>query len=580
MLGMIERAAGNNEAALAAFLEANATEPRHVGALVEIAIQYRQLGQQRESDRYLTLALEYEPRNVQALSTRAQNTLMADEPDEALRLYTEAAADQPGCAEFLFGKAEALARLGRIQEGLDVLRCIEDIQGATAFLRIRQISLLRQAGQYYEALHLARAATRADPYTFWLWMERIQTELYVGNDDDVEACFNTIHPSTVKERAHLDRMKGMWTESCWRIQEAITYYERAASVLINESMLQNLLTRSKIMSLDLDGARRHLRRARDLDAPLLQLRGLSPNTSQTEFGQLLNEFSINQNLAQELQALRVLAPADRISKLIALVRSYPENSGPAISLLVALRQSGALEITTIPDMGKHIPNIIMQFWNDPAPPKEIGDMTSSWCGQNPQHQYLLFDDTRALAWLEEHYPPPVLLAYRRSREFAQKSDIFRLAWLARTGGIYADADDRCLRPVAGMLPPGMKLVLSQEILGTVGNNFIAVTPQHPVIIEALRLAVEAVNRGDNDGVWYATGPAALTRALTQVLTKTGHLDLDGTAILPLRTLFKTVAIGCAATYKATDRHWSRNARRRKIRVQPHNPLEDGNYDVN
>ena len=80
---------------------------------------------------------------------------------------------------------------------------------------------------------------------------------------------------------------------------------------------------------------------------------------------------------------------------------------------------------------------------------------------------------------------------------------------------------------------------------------------------AVRLAVNAVNRGDNDGVWYSTGPALLTRALTKVLTSNGDVRMGDTVILPLRGLFRTVAIGCAAAYKATDKHWSRPARARR-----------------
>ena len=562
MLGLIERAAGLREAALAAFTAAHETDRRHAGALVEMALEYRHLGRQDECDRCLALALECDPRNIQALSRRAEQALMADQPEQALALYSQAAADQPKCAEFQFGQVGALARLGRIQDALDVLRHIEEMQGASAFLRIRHISLLRQMGQYYEALGLAREATDKYPFAFWLWAERAQAEMFVGEDADVEACLAAMRPSTPQERAHFERFKGMWAESRWQFAEAIDHYEQAAAVLTQDAMIQNLLVRSKIMAMDLEGARHNLRRARDLQAPTLRLRGESPNTSQTEFGQLLNELAVDRQLCAELTALQALPAAQRVAALPALIRANPDNTGPAINLLTALRQSGALA-ATIPGEGVLIPPIIMQFWDRAVIPEGIGELMASWRARNPDHDHQIFDDARARAWLETHYPPEVLLAYRRSREAAQKSDIFRLAWLARQGGIYADADDRCLRPLATILPAGARLVLSQEVLGTAGNNFIAVTPGHPVIELALVLAVNAVNRGDNDGVWYSTGPALLTRALARVLTADGNVQMGDTVILPLRGLFKAVAIGCAAAYKATDQHWSRPARVRQ-----------------
>ena len=39
-----------------------------------------------------------------------------------------------------------------------------------------------------------------------------------------------------------------------------------------------------------------------------------------------------------------------------------------------------------------------------------------------------------------------------------KADLFRLAYLAARGGIYADADDRCLAPLDGWIHPGATLV--------------------------------------------------------------------------------------------------------------------------
>ena len=558
MLGQIERAAGCTVAALAAFSAAHAADRHSAAALVEMAVEYRQLGLQAECDRHLALAIECDPRNAQALSRRAEQALMANSTELALELYSEAAADLPGHAEFRFGQVSALARLGRIRDALNVLHGIEEGWGASAFLYIRQISLLCQLGDYYGALNLARQATDRDPFSFWLWAERVRAEMFVGEDADVEACLAAMLPSTPREQAHLEQLKGMWAESRWQLREAIAHYEQAASVLTQDPMIQNLLVRSKIMAMDLEGARQNLRRARNLEAPGLKLRGESPNTSQTEFGQLLNEFTVDYAVCAKLTELAGFPAENRLAELPALIRANPDNTAPAVNLFLTLRESGALAVSHQGE-DRSIPRIIMQFWDEAVIPEDIGELMNSWRMTNLDHDHKVFDDTCAQMWLQEHYPPQVLLAYRRSREAAQKSDILRLAWLARHGGVYADADDRCLRPLSTILPAGARLVLSQEVLGTVGNNFIAVTPGHPAIEMALRLAVDAVNRGDNDGVWYSTGPALLTRALSCVLTVSGNVQMDGTVILTLRELFQAVAIGCAAAYKATGRHWSQTA---------------------
>jgi mannosyltransferase OCH1-like enzyme len=104
-------------------------------------------------------------------------------------------------------------------------------------------------------------------------------------------------------------------------------------------------------------------------------------------------------------------------------------------------------------------------------------------------------------------------------------------------------------------------VLYQEEYGTVGNNFIAVIPGHPVIRRALQHAVNSVNRGDRDLIWLATGPGLLTRALVEVLIKnpSWRAVLKRVAILDRGKLAQGVASHCMTAYKKTSRHWSRSA---------------------
>ena len=141
-----------------------------------------------------------------------------------------------------------------------------------------------------------------------------------------------------------------------------------------------------------------------------------------------------------------------------------------------------------------------------------------------------------------------------------KADLFRLAWLFGEGGVYADADDRCLRPLAAFVPAHADFVLYQEEYGTLGNNFIAVAPFHPVIGLALGLAVTAINRGDDDLLWLATGPGLMTRAVAHTLATSCLLPrewLARTAVLQRHELAQGVAVHCAAAYKNTRRYWGR-----------------------
>ena len=149
-------------------------------------------------------------------------------------------------------------------------------------------------------------------------------------------------------------------------------------------------------------------------------------------------------------------------------------------------------------------------------------------------------------------------AYRRAREPAMKADLFRLALLAREGGVWVDADDRCLRSIEPLLADGIGLLGYQEDLGSIGNNILAVAPSHPVIARALQEACDAVNRGDGDILWLSTGPGLLTRILNGALCG-GSLAVEHVRILDRPQMLAHAAIHCLAAYKASERHWSRTA---------------------
>ena len=195
-------------------------------------------------------------------------------------------------------------------------------------------------------------------------------------------------------------------------------------------------------------------------------------------------------------------------------------------------------------------------------PAEITELMAGWREAHPTYRFTLFNDQRAQDYLREACPAPALAAYRRAREPAQKADILRLACLFAEGGWYLDADDRCLAPLTTVARGSAGLVLYQEDYGTVGNNVIGASPQHPTIGLALELATSAVNRGDNDILWLSTGPGLLTRALAQTLVSprlTLSAWLRSIRVLPRREMHRVVGMHCQVGYKTTERHWSRTA---------------------
>jgi mannosyltransferase OCH1-like enzyme len=310
-----------------------------------------------------------------------------------------------------------------------------------------------------------------------------------------------------------------------------------------------------MLELDLGTAKHYLLRHHDLQKSTLVLRGKSLNASQTYYGQILDEFLLNETPPRVRPLLALPLPA-RVAALLELARAEPDNTAAATAFLIARRQAeGPLRLTR--PNGTPIPKRIIQIWDTPEVPEDIAAYRETWRTTNPDYECVLFDAASADTFLAAHYPPQVQLAYRRARGAARKADIFRLAALLSLGGVYADADDRCQRPLATILPPTAALVLYQEHLGTLGNNFIAVAPQHPFVALMLRQAVNATNRGDSDIVWLSTGPALTARCFVQCYAA-GALPGE-TIILDRRDLYRAIAIHCDAAYKKRGEHWSQDS---------------------
>jgi hypothetical protein len=91
------------------------------------------------------------------------------------------------------------------------------------------------------------------------------------------------------------------------------------------------------------------------------------------------------------------------------------------------------------------------------------------------------------------------------------------------------------------------------------------------------LAVAAVNRGDNETVWFSTGPALLTRAIAQLFADdpTDSIDLPSEiVVLDRRELAKAVAIHCSTGYKRTGSHWSNPSFARRHRRETGEPQDN------
>jgi uncharacterized protein (TIGR02996 family) len=561
-LGLVERAAGNREAALAAFRAGYERFPERRQFLLDIALEEQALGRLAEARASFARAAEVEALAGEALAQLGEMLRAAGQPDAALAPLRRAAR-LPAAPPWVHGVlAQALTDLGRPEEALASLTEAEQRVGRLPEIVQRRAALLRSAGAREEALALVREAIAEAPEHFWLWYEWFENERLSGDFAAIDDCLAAAPAGTARERAYLHYAHGLVAEQRWDLDAAVAAFRRAIAEDATLPWMHETLARTSLVRLDIPTARAHLAEMQRLRAPVQRAQGLSPHLMHTWIGEVFNEFALDAPLIAALAAADALAaPEERVAQVMAVVRDAPGFTPAAITLLRALRRTGAWRRagTGGPATGaRAIPRTVMQYWDQPTPPGDVARLMQTWPDRNPSWRYFRFDDAGAQAFLAARCAPPVLRAYLRAREPAKKADLFRLAWLAAEGGCYADADDRCLRPLDDWLPEHAGFVAFQEDIGTLSNNFLAASPLHPVLCRALDEATASINRGDEDLLWLSSGPALLTRAFAQVLADSALLAqawLAHTRILDRHELEQAVACLCTAQYKTTRRHW-------------------------
>jgi hypothetical protein len=174
----------------------------------------------------------------------------------------------------------------------------------------------------------------------------------------------------------------------------------------------------------------------------------------------------------------------------------------------------------VPSSGPPLRVPLLQYWHAPQPPADVQEVMESWVRHNPDLPLARFDAAGALGFLAG-VGAEALAAFDACHHPAMQSDVLRMVFLAKHGGLWADVDERCIRPVSewlSLLPPGGLLAAySDEIPYYVHSYVLAAPPgsavMQRVVARMLRPSARAAEPGQSVNIWEATGPGLLTRAI-------------------------------------------------------------------
>lgn len=488
------------------------------------------------------------------LATASQNLQVA------VRCYRQAIALTPSVDALYHTLADLLIRTGEFDEAEALIdRGLVAVKQKRS-LKLLKVSLYNAQGLYDQALRLAQQIATENESLDEAWIVLAELFCARGFFGAAAALIQGIKEREVDER-RINDLSAYW----WRCQYQFGQQSMLLGSLWSQRPqdldLASRLMTAKLLDGDVMGALQVDQRIDEL----LEQRGDEAQRMAWRQGfqrSILREFNTNQFAIEQLASTRALSPQLQIPRLLRALDAEPGYTGYAIMCLIRMRQAGYLAFKPKID-ARPIPQQIYQYWDDNEPPAQIEALMKTW--QIQGWQYQRYDDTKALVALRECGNKQAQAAFECAAHPSLRADLLRLAVLAERGGYWADADDRRFGPMHDLQTDGSELILIQENVGTLGNNFIACTPGHPFMRYVLAQVVERILCRDGDNLWFLSGPGALTLSFCHFYRNTlrrGQLP-PGVKIMDTYTLSRTVAQHLPMAYKDEGKHWNHQRQRHR-----------------
>ncbi|HET8863125.1 MAG TPA: glycosyltransferase [Solirubrobacterales bacterium] len=213
---------------------------------------------------------------------------------------------------------------------------------------------------------------------------------------------------------------------------------------------------------------------------------------------------------------------------------------------------------------------LVQYWHEENLPDDVAETVNSFKEHNPELEQLVFDEGSAREFIATHRGAREVAAFDACGVPAMQADYLRYCAVHALGGVYADANFRCLQSLRGLIDGPEKGVLFGrrdpvpawlaeiyrwpypvgEFRAVPNGMFGFGDRHHPLLELAIEISTANIERRVVDGpfaVWIATGPGVFTSIY--LLRELGSFDAFmgfslGTVIEPSAALLCEVVDDC------------------------------------
>lgn len=528
--------------------------PGHATLPTWLVVACRALGRLAEAEAPLLKALAARPDEPEVATALGVLHLELERLEEARGMFWRACRLDPSRPAPWLHLAGIEKRF-TIAGPLPILAEARRMGAESAAGIVLEAKVLTSLGRLAEADRCMARGQARWPEDRGLQAYRLERNIELGRLDEAAGALAALPSPAPEERARRLTTAARIALQKFEAEEALEAYRAAAAADPALRAAHDGIMSASLMRLRVEEAHAAVLALRKLNAADRRARKLPPQPLRSLLVPVVNEGRIHIETAR---LGREALETGGLPALLRVHRAAPDFTVTALAAMVELRRLGHLE-PALPDRSASIvPRLIHQFWDTPKAPPDVAELMTSWAERNPGWAWRRYDRVTAREYLARHCHPDVGRAFRLAvASPARQADLLRLAALHVEGGVYADADDLCVAPLDAELGGG-QLILRQEMHGTIGNNFMAAVPGHPVIAIALEDATTAILRGDSESIWMSTGPGLLTRSLAHYLAQDERrLDALGRDIVVLErwNLLRFCAVHVRTSYKARGAGW-------------------------
>ena len=164
-------------------------------------------------------------------------------------------------------------------------------------------------------------------------------------------------------------------------------------------------------------------------------------------------------------------------------------------------------------VNQYIPRVIYQTYKSNTINKELYKNIESWINLNPSYQYEFYDDERIRHFLLREYGPKYVKRFDSIKVGASKSDYFRILIIYKFGGVYADLDNKLLKPLDEIIKSDDTEILHKQVNNWYDTHVLMMSPNNELLYNCIQIINKNIDDKIKGTAINVTGPNVLRKVI-------------------------------------------------------------------